>query len=526
MSMKTDKKYEILSAYIDEELSSKEIEEVEKKLLFSKEWQDKYAELRKLKNTVRSSVKSIPENPYFETRLKAALQEEKSWYKRSKKFTPVLGLALATIALMFVLKYNPNIIDNIVEQQKTHLADFYQQNLKPLLYAADLTNEDIFNFAFYHQLPLDRSKKQFLELGSDQKGGQFVVIKNDASYKDQNNLAKFVKGLNLSAEQKMQMDSILSTYAKDLESQVLVNEKHTVAVNPNLWNYNKALMADLISFAAKVNKKQFANVIPGGLQLADVNSSGRLIKQVKSAGGDSYIFLTPDTIFSGKFYFDEAKFNKDMQQMQKELSKNMDEMGKGLKDLSFSFRFDTNLVKSQKGISSNGNFNIYVDSNSYTVSLPNINIPQIPMPDFNNMTVNLNKVADLLKSFSFQIPANLGKDKNFNFNYEYNDSLKSFKFHIKGYKGNYGKNYNSPQIDSMYTAELKRMGMNPDSLSSLFENFFGDSTNAFQNGNIEKQMQQFHKEMERFQKELKNLEKKLNKNGSPKQPPVKNSIEI
>lgn len=78
---------------------------------------------------------------------------------------------------MVVLKVNPKLIDNIVEQQKSNLAGFYKENLQPLLYAADLTNEDIFNFAVYQELPLDSANQQILKLGFDPAGTEFLRLK-------------------------------------------------------------------------------------------------------------------------------------------------------------------------------------------------------------------------------------------------------------------------------------------------------------------------------------------------------------
>ena len=81
------------------------------------------------------------------------------------KWIPAAALLFLTIGLMILLKFNPNFINHLVEEQKSNIAGFYKQNLKPLLYAANLTNEDIFNFAVHQQLPLDSTNQQMLKLG-------------------------------------------------------------------------------------------------------------------------------------------------------------------------------------------------------------------------------------------------------------------------------------------------------------------------------------------------------------------------
>ncbi|MHB8581115.1 MAG: hypothetical protein ACYDA4_14835, partial [Ignavibacteriaceae bacterium] len=335
------KKYELLSAYVDNELSDIEIKKLEDELRFSKDLQEKLSDLKKVKELTSTSIKSLPENHYFDTRLSAKIRNDDPWFFRMRKYFPVAGIVALSIAVMVVLKVNPGIVNHLFEKQKSNISDFYKQNLKPLLYAADLTNEDIFNFAFYHQLPLDNQKHQYLFLGTGRNGNQFFEIRNGNKFSKVNNLDKFVKGLNLNIAQKHQVDSILSNYADDLQSQVLVNEKNTVAINSNIWNYNKALVADLVSFAARANREEMRNVLPASFDSYYSNGSvARLVSEVKSANGNKYIFITPDTIFSDSFYFDNNKVKKNMKKLNNEMRK----MNKSSENFAFNFHIDSNFV--------------------------------------------------------------------------------------------------------------------------------------------------------------------------------------
>ena len=56
--MKRYDKYEMLSAYIDGELSDEEIKSLEEELKFSKELQDKLNELKRIKQLTVSSFKA------------------------------------------------------------------------------------------------------------------------------------------------------------------------------------------------------------------------------------------------------------------------------------------------------------------------------------------------------------------------------------------------------------------------------------------------------------------------------------
>jgi anti-sigma factor RsiW len=166
---KINTKYEILSAYLDGELSPGEAKKLEERIKFSKELQDKLNELRKIKQLTASSFEKLPEAPYFETRLAAGLHSKSLFYERFRRWIPAISFTALAILLMVFLKFHPGALDRLVEQQKVNLAGFYQENLRPLFFASDLSNEDVFNFAFSKQLPLDKSNGQYLKLGYDQE---------------------------------------------------------------------------------------------------------------------------------------------------------------------------------------------------------------------------------------------------------------------------------------------------------------------------------------------------------------------
>ena len=53
----------------------------------------------------------------------------------------------------------------------------------------------------------------------------------------------------------------------DMQEQVLVNENNTVAISPKLWNYNKAIFADVMAFAKDANNEQFTKIVPAGFRI-------------------------------------------------------------------------------------------------------------------------------------------------------------------------------------------------------------------------------------------------------------------
>jgi hypothetical protein len=501
-------KYELLSAYLDNELSDEDVKTLEAELQFSKELQDKLAELKKIKQLTVSSIKPVRENPFFETRLAASLKTKNHPYYKVKRFLPIYGVIALSIALMIVLRYNPQIIDSLVDKQKSNITAFYKENLKPLLYTANLTNEDIFNFAFYHQLPLDSQKKQFLLLGSDKNGKQYFEIKDAGLNQNVNNLARFSKNLNLTETQQRQMDSILASFAGDLQAQVLVNEKNTVAINPNIWNFNKAIAIDLISFAQKVNGKESPKAIPPGYnQLPSAKAITQMAEEIKSAKNNKYIFFTTDSIFSDQYQFNEGEFNKEMENWSAEMNNNFKKINKQFKNFNINIHFGDNFAKFQKGSSRNKGFNVYIDSNVCRVDIPEIVIPQIVLPDMGKLSEEIDNLTKYFNSYSFPVP-NPGKGKNFNYKYLYRDSSKDYKFNYKTFGFDSLFSSGSPKTDQMLKKRFKNFNFNPDSIASIFKMFMGDSSNGRE---VQKQLKNFEKQMEQFQKQMEQMQKQLKK---------------
>ncbi|HEY6906992.1 MAG TPA: zf-HC2 domain-containing protein [Ignavibacteriaceae bacterium] len=496
---KYNSKYEILSAYIDGELSPDEARELEEKIKFSKELQDKLEELKKIKNLTVTSVKRLQEAPYFETRLAANLNHKGLILEKFRKWTPAIGFTALAVGLMIFLKFNPGVIDELVEQQKTNLAGFYQENLRPLFFASDLSKEDIFNFAFSKQLPLDREKGQYLKLGYDDAGKEFFEIKTAGSSSPINNLERFAATLKLNSKQKQQVDSILESYAGDLQTQVLVNDKNTVAINPNLWNYNKAIVADIMSFARDANREEFNKIVPAGYFVYDNPDVRTIVNKVKDNKDNNYIFFTPDTIFTERFNFDKKKFEKEMAIAKEEMQKGMEEADRSLKNLRIDLKLDSNLAKLKSEPSWDNNFKVYIDSNICRVHISKIDIPDFHLPDFDSISAQVEEAMKNIPPIIIDVPGGRGQ-KTYSFKYEYSDTTGRVKI---------------PDIDSL----LKSMGIFqgdsliynrkgshyfPDSLTSSFR-IFGDSTWNFNDGEFKREMKKLQKEMDKMKEEMKRL---------------------
>lgn len=497
--------YEKLSEYIDGELTPTEVEELETRLAVDEVLRKKLNELRQLKQAVIKSISPLPESPYFETRLFAELKRPVSLWNKLKKYSPITAIAVVTIALMVVLKYNPQLLQNIVEEQKTNIAGFYKQNLQPLLYASNLSNEDIFNFAFYHQLPLNKTDNQYLHLGYDKSGDEFFEIKNASVLPGKNNLESFIRTLNLNSSQKQKVDSILESYADDIQTQILVNDKNTVAINPNIWNFNKALVADLLSFAEAANKKQFVKIVPEGANFAENVNVMNIVKQVKEKKPNQYIFITPDTIFSDEYQFDKTMFVNEMKKMKQEVKNT----GKELRRIAINIQLDSNIVKFRHFPPDSRNFHVnVVDANVARVNIPENFVPEINLPDFKIINKQIEEAAKNFQEFSFEVPDPKSLKHQFNFKFRGdNGEPVDIKINLDSL---FDPNamINTPKSSKKNKTNFN-MKFNLDSLMSSMKSNGLDSMNSIQREEFNYQMKELQKEMKKFREEIKNMQKEF-----------------
>ncbi|NWF89633.1 MAG: hypothetical protein HXY50_09245 [Ignavibacteriaceae bacterium] len=518
------KEYEMLSAYIDGELRADEIKYIEEKLAVSKDLQQKFAELKRVKELSQTSFSKVEPSPYFESKLIANLESDHQNKFKFGKWIPVAGISLATIVLMLFLRSNPDFFESVIEEQKSKIAGLYTDNLKPLFITAGLTNEDIFNFALHRKLPIDKEKGQFLVLGTNDDGSEYFEIKTSTISDYENDFEKFVQALNLNEKQKNQIDSILESYAEDMKAQVLVNENNTVAISPKLWNYNKAIFADVMAFAKDCNYEQYDKIVPAEFHQIDKPQLIEIAEVVKAAEDSDYIFMTPDTIFIESFTFDTKKFNNEMKKMQIEVEKHRKEAEKQLHNQNFVFKIDKNRINVHSKGDKQNRFEIYIDTNICRVHIPNIDFDwsETTLPKLDELEAQINAATKNLQSFTYRIP----KDEKIRKNYE-------VRVDVKDSSQNYNFNFNIPKIKIPFDPNTlgsdsilrksEAYSFKADSISNLIQKYFNDPE-FFNRGDFKLEMKEFQREMQKLREELLRLQKDLKK----EQPKVKDAegIEI
>lgn len=497
-----NKRYDIemLSAYLDGELSSKEKIYIEEKIKSSLELQRKLNELKKLKTITSEAKPALAESYYFETRLMASLNSSGGKADKIKKWIPVFTFTSLAIALIFVLSLNPSFLINIIEQQKGNLADFYKSNLKPLLYAANLTSEDIFNFALYEELPLDPSNTQTLKLSYDQTGKEFFEIRQNSKKKEKNNLQNFIAALELNESEQKQMDSLLNIYSEKISTQVLVSDKNAIAINPNIWNLRKAVLADILSFARKHGNENFQKIAPIG-KIPSIDKNIVWLEKVKTTSPKDFIICTADTVFSAELNVDMSQLNNEMKKFAEEMEKTTVEKNK--QQLVFRFKIDSSLAELKDKVKSDKNFKVFVHDNGVQVHLQEIDIPEVDLPNFDSIASIISEATRNFTVVSINSPnlPEVPERRNFVIKKEssFNTSLRNREVNI----------------DSVIEENNKRIEINNKKRQSSNKIYNDSSANEVkaivdsliikQNEELKRQIEQLRKEIEKFRQDLQNL---------------------
>lgn len=320
-----------------------------------------------------------------------------STFSLVKKYLPYVFLALLTLALMFFFKYNKKEIGKILEEGKNNLLALYANNLQPLLVSTTITEEDVFNFALYQSLPLDKNKNKVLVINTDEPGSQVYEIRTAAFNSSTRNYETFVKYLGLNKNQKVTADSILNSYKKEIYASVFVSDKNSFAVNPRISQLQQAVLADLVSFSQKVNSKKAEEIFHKSFTRNDDTKMAGLISSARQNQNTQHEFLlfTPDTVAQTYAEWNQQKFNKQLE----EIEKNKETALQKAKEFDFKLDLAPYTKESEKQFQRDYKFT--VDSNTYKVVVPDTKFISKTVAD--SIRIKLNEVASNLKKMSIEL---------------------------------------------------------------------------------------------------------------------------
>lgn len=334
------------------------------------------------------------------------MEEFNSKYKISeisKKYLPIISIILLTFLLMVIFKYNKRNISRLIDEGKNNLVSFYTQNLKPLFASTEITNEDVFNFALYNTIPIDKENKKLLLVSNSDNNNQVFEVKPASYIPYTDNYERFVDYLELNSYQKLSVDSILGAYKKEIYLSILKNDKNALAISSQLGDLQKAILADLIAFSEKVNSNKTVQLFPlsnTNLDVVQLKSYANIAKEIPIK---DFIVITPDTVFQAECEIDTKAFDKlsDI-----DLNKHIEAAG-----LKNSIRINVDL---DRKLNENRRQNLNraieishtIDSNVVKVVVPMPRIPRkpriSPVGVDDSIKVKLEKAAENLKMFSIK----------------------------------------------------------------------------------------------------------------------------
>ncbi|MBZ0177661.1 MAG: hypothetical protein K8F36_00100 [Melioribacteraceae bacterium] len=381
-----------------------------------------------------------------------------------QKFLPAVALFILTAALMLFFKNRD--VDNIYRDGKKSLMDFYTSNLKPLLLETTLSNEDVFNFAMYQKLPLDKNQNKNLVLSNlSQANGDetFYSVQPAGDMIEKHNYENFISSLHLNEDGRAKIDSILESYKEPIYESIYSSDS-TIAVSPRLKSVRDALFADLMLAVKESNHEMWLAMAGETHFLNDFENVYDFTSLAKNQPLEDFIVFAPDTVFATKL-----KVNVDL-----------------VKDLN------KNLTFSQEE-SKESNYITYENNQSRqgaTVNLRKIRIPDMPeaptwnfntqvmasnnfpeSPQFDALMKNIDSLTERIYTFNFAFALQDDADSlKIEFNTDNLDSLENLNLNFN--LGSLNKLISESvekSLNNVKWNEWEELGVKFDSLGLLIE---------------------------------------------------------
>lgn len=266
-----------------------------------------------------------------------------------KKYLPMGGLILLTISLMIYFG-----IDQFNRSSETSqnnlLSDLYSKTLKPIFVNEKLTKEDVLNFAFYNNLPVDKKENKILEVKNDPSGNEVIEVRKAEIKGNIDNYSKFVNKMGLNDKQKNELDSLLEEFKQEITNTTFSDDHKTLAVDTRIGLLHQVLRTEIFDFISRAKVKENVANIYSERTLENFN---KVIENEKNKSVRNYIFFTPDTVIQSDAEFVRGKSSQPVDKKEpsvfQPVLKVIPESDKNAsivkKENGFSFKIDSNVVK-------------------------------------------------------------------------------------------------------------------------------------------------------------------------------------
>ncbi|MBI5807150.1 MAG: hypothetical protein HZA74_01995 [Ignavibacteriales bacterium] len=296
-----------------------------------------------------------------------------------KKYLLFIFLFALSIILMFNFKSKKNNLSNFLEDGKNKLVS-YLKEMNPLYAKTNITNEDLFNFAFYKSLPLDKNSNKVLVI--ENEGNKEIIEIKTIPIKNTDNYNSYINYLDAKPTNKTKVDSILKSYKNKIYQNVFSSKNNAYAINPSIISIRENLLKDLLNISQKINPEKSVELF-GKLNLN--------IAQIDiQKYSPNFLIITPDTVLETKINFDRKKLEKQIEKLNENIVYEND-----INKPIVKFRFNKESIGSESD-----RIEYKIDSNFFRITINNNEIEKSIIND--SLSKALNQISEKIKQHSLK----------------------------------------------------------------------------------------------------------------------------
>lgn len=312
---------QLLSSYVDGELSEQQAQFVEAIVSQNPEARKELEELKALKSLLVAK-KPIPPSIGFWTRLSLVLEqrkkEEADLLPFPRKYLPLVATvaAVAVVAVGIVLfQQRASVVEYVSKQservQKAVEDNVLKGSIMPLFSRID--KNQALQFAMFGTLPLDAKAETELRVNEDSVRGYTIDVDKKSSKKIKTVTVKeLVDEVQPSHVQLQIIDSLLDLGRQKLEGSVFVAEDRAMAVDPQLSRLNRVMLSGIAAVLEphqRVRFERFLKVrsapytLTGGRRSPE--SSERILHTLRiPQQTEQFLVVTPETVVVSRLQID------------------------------------------------------------------------------------------------------------------------------------------------------------------------------------------------------------------------------
>ena len=255
------------------------------------------------------------------------------------------------------------------------------------------------------------------------------------------------------------------------------------------------MVTDLLVLAKDLKKDKALKIIPSDISRLEKVHVVNAVNKLKKSSDHQYIFLTPDSIFE-----DNYVYNLDVQNEKlKELNEKLNEQKEIAKTFEFNIRYDSTWKNFENKAAFSGKYKVKVGNNYCQVEFTNINIPELQVPEMENINSVIKEATDNIRFKTFHIPRVEKVQNGVVVSYmNDDDSMRSYQYNFKEIYIDSLMRWNRRMIDSLMRSERMRNPMFDDSVLSRW--FFDQR--EFNTEALKEQMKEIQEEFKRFREEM------------------------